>query len=95
MSNPNAADAHVNFQYLLDSGDTIHVSKIVPAQTRLTTNIEAENDVRLHNAGVATAVTSDQPIIAERSMCWLGAARNPGAKATTASASWMPAYMGD
>jgi hypothetical protein len=41
---------------------------------RLTTNIEAEEDVRLHNAAVSTVVMSDQPIIAGRSMYWLGAA---------------------
>jgi len=30
--------------------------------------------VRLHNAAVSTVVTSDVPIIAERSMYWPGAA---------------------
>jgi hypothetical protein len=51
------------------------VQKLVPAHTRLTTNIGAEDDQRLHNAAVSTVVTSDQPIIAERSMYWLGAAQ--------------------
>jgi autotransporter-associated beta strand protein len=74
LSNPNNADAHVTLQYLLDTGDTISVPKTVPANARLTTNIETEADLRLHNAAVSTVVTSDQPIIAERSMYWPGAA---------------------
>jgi len=47
---------------------------VVPAHARLTTNIETEDDPRLHNAAVSTVVTADQPIIAERSMYWPGAA---------------------
>jgi hypothetical protein len=53
----------------------VTVAKVVPANARLTTNIEAEDDIRLHNAAVSTVVTSDQPIIAERSMYWPGAAQ--------------------
>jgi autotransporter-associated beta strand protein len=74
LSNPNSADAHVTFQYLLDTGDVVTVPKVVPANARLTTNIEAEDDVRLHNGAISTVVTADQPIIAERSMYWPGAA---------------------
>ena len=75
LSNPGVQDAHVTFQYLLDTGDTITVQKLVPAHARLTTNIGAEDDQRLRNAAVSTVVTSDQSIIAERSMYWLGAAQ--------------------
>jgi hypothetical protein len=74
VSNPNATPAHVTLQYLLDSGETIEVPKIVGANARLTTNIEAEADTRLHNAAVSTVVSSDIPIIAERSMYWPGVA---------------------
>jgi hypothetical protein len=64
----------VTLQYLLDTGETVSVPKVVPGNARLTTNIETESDARLHNAAVSTVVTSDQPIIAERSMYWPGAA---------------------
>jgi hypothetical protein len=74
LSNPNSVDAHVTLQYLLDTGETVAVPKTVPANARLTTNIETEADARLHNAAVSTVVTADQPIIAERSMYWPGAA---------------------
>jgi BarA-like signal transduction histidine kinase len=74
LSNPNNAEAHVTFQYLLDTGETVTVPKTIAANARLTTNIEAEDDLRLHNAAVSTVVTSDIPIIAERSMYWPGAA---------------------
>ncbi len=74
LSNPNNTTASVTLQYLLDTGETITVPKTIAANARLTTNIEAEDDVRLHNAAVSTVVTSDVPIIAERSMYWPGAA---------------------
>jgi autotransporter-associated beta strand protein len=72
LSNPQTTAANVTVQYLLDTGDTITVPKTIPANTRLTINIEAEDDVRLKNAAVSTVVTSDVAIIAERSMYWPG-----------------------
>jgi autotransporter-associated beta strand protein len=75
LSNPNATPAAVTMQYLLDSGDTISVQKTIPANARLTVNIKAEEDRRLRNAAVSTVVTSDVPIIAERSMYWPTAVR--------------------
>jgi autotransporter-associated beta strand protein len=75
LSNPQDAVAHVTLQYLLPAGDPVTVQKVIPAHARLTTNIEAEDDARLQNAAVSTVVTSDQPIIAERSMYWQGAAQ--------------------
>ncbi len=72
LSNPQSSDAHVTLQYLLDNGQTISVPKVVPANARLTINIESEDDTRLHNAAVSTVVISDVPIIAERSMYWPG-----------------------
>ena len=47
--------------------------KVLAANARLTTNIETEDDIRLHNAAVSTIVSSDVPVIAERSMYWPGA----------------------
>jgi hypothetical protein len=70
VSNPNDAPANVTFQYLLDSGDPITVEKTVAAHARLTTNIHDEEDPRLHGTAVSTVVTSDVPVIAERSMYW-------------------------
>jgi hypothetical protein len=74
LSNPQTTEAHVDLQYLLDTGETVTVRKTIPANARLTTNVGGEDDVRLHNAAVSTVVTSDVPIIAERSMYWPGAA---------------------
>jgi hypothetical protein len=70
LGNPQADEAHVQVDYLLDSGDVIVVPKVVPAQGRLTINIAAEADPRLWNAAFSTRVTSDVPIAAERSMYW-------------------------
>jgi hypothetical protein len=74
LSNPQSTPAHVTLQYLLDTGETVTVPKTIAPNARLTTNIETEQDARLHNAAVSTVVTSDVPIIAERSMYWPGAA---------------------
>ncbi len=73
LGNPQSTDAHVQVQYLLDSGDVITVPKVIPANTRLTINVEGEPDPRLLNAAFSTQVTSDVPIVAERSMYWPGA----------------------
>jgi hypothetical protein len=70
MSNPGDAPANVTVNYLLDSGAVIPVSKVVPAHARLTVNVETEADARLLNAAFSMQVTSDLPIVAERSMYW-------------------------
>jgi hypothetical protein len=70
LNNPNPAPAIATLQYLLDTGETISVQKALPANTRLTINVGAEDDARLHNAAVSTVVNADQPIIVERSMYW-------------------------
>jgi hypothetical protein len=73
LSNPYDAAANVTVRYLLDSGETVAAPKVVPAGGRLTIDIEAESDPRLHDAAVSTVVASDLPIVAERSMYWAGA----------------------
>ena len=72
LSNPQSTPAQVQVKYLLDSGETITVPKTLAAGARLTTNVEAEADPRLRNAAFSTVVTSDVPVIAERSMFWPG-----------------------
>ena len=44
----------------------------MPANSRLTVNVEAE-DPLLRNAAVSTTVTSNVPVISERAMYWPGA----------------------
>jgi uncharacterized repeat protein (TIGR01451 family) len=70
LANPQTIDAHVTMEYLLPDGTTITVPKTVPAQGRLTVNIEAEADERLQAASVSTRILSDVPIVTERSMYW-------------------------
>jgi uncharacterized repeat protein (TIGR01451 family) len=70
LMNPEAVDAQVTLRYLLDTGETVEVAKVIPARGRLTVNIETEGDARLHAASMATVVTSDRPIVAERSVYW-------------------------
>jgi uncharacterized repeat protein (TIGR01451 family) len=70
LMNPENDDAHVTLRYLLESGETIDVPKVVPARGRLTVNIETEDDPRLQAGAMSTFITSDRPIVAERSVYW-------------------------
>jgi uncharacterized repeat protein (TIGR01451 family) len=70
VSNPQSVDAHVTLDYQLEHGSVVSVPKVVPAQRRLTISVAQETDERLHNASVSTRVSSDVPIIVERSMYW-------------------------
>jgi hypothetical protein len=69
LSNPNATPAAVTMTYLREGGGTVTRSKTVPAGTRLTINVGLE-DPTLAATSVATRVTSDVGIIAERAMYW-------------------------
>jgi hypothetical protein len=74
LGNPQDTDAHANLTYLLDTGEVVKQTVIVPAHGRLTINPEAGQDVRLYAAQFSTTVDADVPIVAERSMYWAGKA---------------------
>ena len=71
LSNPNPTPATVTLRFLLDSGATVTRVKTVEANARLTVGVESE-DPLLADAAMATEVTSDVPILSERSMYWAG-----------------------
>ena len=71
IGNPNPAAASVEVTFLTDRGDSVVRSKTVPANGRLTINIEAE-DPGLANVTVSTAVVASQPVVVERAMYWPG-----------------------
>ena len=70
LSNPQTIAADVTMEYILPSGEVITAAKLVPAQGRVTVSIDNEADARLHAAAVSTRITSDVPIVTERSMYW-------------------------
>ena len=72
LSNPFSTDANVTLQFLLESGEVITRTKTVLANQRLTINPAGEGDPRLENGSMSTVVTSDVPIVSERSMYWPG-----------------------
>jgi hypothetical protein len=72
LSNPFSSPATVELQFLLESGEVITRSKTVPGTERLTINPAGEGDPRLENGSMSTVVTSDVPIVSERSMYWPG-----------------------
>ena len=72
LSNPQSTDAHVELRFLLEDGTAIVKTKMLPAGQRLTVNPASEGEPRLENAAMSTIVTSDVPIVSERSMYWSG-----------------------
>jgi hypothetical protein len=70
LGNPGADPANVDVQFLLDTGESVGVTRTVPAFGRVTIPVDAEPDPRVQAASLSTVVTSDVPIVAERSMYW-------------------------
>jgi hypothetical protein len=71
VGNPNPTQANVTMTFLTDAGQSVVRNKTVPANGRLTVNIETE-DAALVNAAVSTTIAADQPVVAERAMYWPG-----------------------
>ncbi len=69
LANPNDTAANVTTTYLPASGVAVPKTHVVQPHQRLTLNI-ADEDPSLASVAVATSVTSDQPVIAERSQYW-------------------------
>jgi autotransporter-associated beta strand protein len=69
LANPNPTEAQVTVTFLPAGGPPLTKMKTVPANGRLTINIEGE-DPALSNAAVGTQIQSSVPIIAERSQYW-------------------------
>ncbi len=62
----------MTLDFLLESGETVTLQRDVPAKGRVTVALEAQDDPRLHAGAVSTVVTSDRPIVSERSTYWSG-----------------------
>lgn len=71
ISNPNAQPASVTLRFLPESGVAITKTRTIPANARLTVDVERE-DPALANVAVAVEVTANVPVISERTMYWPG-----------------------
>jgi hypothetical protein len=69
VANPNAAAVTATFTFLPATGQPVTKEKTIPANGRVTVNIEQE-DASLASAAVATTVSAPLPIIVERSQYW-------------------------
>jgi len=69
LANPNPVDAQTTVTFLPAGGSPVIKTKTIPANSRLTINIEPE-DPALANVAVATQVHASVPIVAERSQYW-------------------------
>lgn len=71
IGNPNTTPANITATYLLESGVSIVKTYAMPAQSRLTINVELQ-DAQLADAAVSTTVSADVPVVSERAMYWPG-----------------------
>jgi hypothetical protein len=71
IGNPNTTPANITATYLLESGVSIVKTYAMPAQSRLTINVELQDD-QLADAAVSTTVSADVPVVSERAMYWPG-----------------------
>jgi hypothetical protein len=69
LANPHDSPVTATLTFLPGTGAPVVKTKTVPANGRVTVNIEAE-DPTLASAAVATNVTAPLPIIVERSQYW-------------------------
>ena len=69
LANPGDQPANATVTFLPDTGVPVVKTVSVPAEGRVTLNIEAE-DPSLANAAVATQVSSNYPILVERAQYW-------------------------
>jgi streptogramin lyase len=65
LQNPGSADAHATITYYTTSGGAVTRHWTVPANSRLTVNV---NDDAGANQDLSAKVTSDEPVIVERPM---------------------------
>ena len=70
IANPNSGVADVTLTYVTETGAIVTRNKTVPANARITVNIEAEGSPALDNAAVATRVVSNIPVVVERAQYW-------------------------
>jgi hypothetical protein len=70
IANPNATAADVTLTYVTETGQSVIRTKSVPANARITVNLEAEGSTTLANAAVATRVLSNIPVVVERAQYW-------------------------
>ena len=68
LANPQSSAATVSCRFLLTDGNTVTKPFSIPAQQRLT--ITANTISELVDKAFSTVVTSDVPIVVERSMYW-------------------------
>jgi hypothetical protein len=69
LANPGVQPAEATVTFLPDTGVPVVKTVAVPAEGRVTLNIEAE-DASLANAAVATQVSATRPILVERAQYW-------------------------
>lgn len=69
IANPGAQPATATVRYLLDNGTEITKPHPIAAHQRLTLDAAAE-DPRLATAAFSTVITSDEPLVVERSQYW-------------------------
>jgi hypothetical protein len=70
VANPSSTPADVTLTFLPEGAAPITKTRQVPANGRLTVNIEAEDAALANLSAIGTRVTSSVPIVVERSQYW-------------------------
>ncbi len=98
VGNPNSGTAHITTTYLFDDGTVCTKNDQVPGLSRFNIWVDAEVipgcGRSLANAAVSATITSDIPVVAERTMWWPGPTAatwteaHNAAGATSAGTKW-------
>lgn len=70
VANPSSDPAEVTMTYLPEGGASVTRTHSVPANSRLTVNIEQEDSSLANVGAVGTRLTSTVPVVVERSQYW-------------------------
>ena len=70
VANPSNAAADVTLTFLPEAGAPVTHIRQVPANGRITVNIEAEDGRLANRSAIGTRVTSTVPVVVERSQYW-------------------------
>jgi hypothetical protein len=80
IANPNATAATVSIQYIVPAGSPTPALKTITVEATSRATVRVKDDIDIH--AVSALVTSNLPIVVERSMYWGGPARLGGHNAT-------------
>ncbi len=93
IANPNGVAANVSIQYLVPVGSPTPALKQITLPATSRTTVKVNQDITIH--ALSAIITSDQPIIVERSLYWGGAGRQGGHNTVGVQAPQMEWFLAE